>query len=89
MNFEQYVGTHSEAYEESSSDDEMDYAAPAFVYGNLTDFTDTNSAITPELDVIKDEVLQNALAVVPEKKSIQFKDARNMARQTLLAFLDL
>ncbi|KAG1403011.1 hypothetical protein G6F60_005318 [Rhizopus arrhizus] len=55
MNFEQYVGTHSEAYEDSSSDDEMDYEAPNFVYRNLIDFPDANSTITPEGNVIRDE----------------------------------
>ncbi|KAG0743808.1 hypothetical protein G6F35_010349 [Rhizopus arrhizus] len=55
MSFEQYVGTHSEAYEDSSSDDEMNYEAPNFVYGNLIDFPDANSTITPEGNVIRDE----------------------------------
>lgn len=68
MNFEQYVGTHSEAYEDSSSDDEMDYEAPTFVYGNLIDLADANSTITPEVNVIKDEVLHDTPVIVPEKK---------------------
>jgi transposase len=67
-NFEQYLGTHSEAYENSLSDDEMDYEAPAFVYGNLIDLADANSTTTPEINVIKDEVLHDTPVIVPEKK---------------------
>jgi hypothetical protein len=87
MDFEQYVGTHLEAYKDSSSDDEMDYGAPNFVYGNLIDLADANSTITPEGNVIRDEVL-HAPVIVPEK-NIQFKYTRNMARQILLDFLHL
>ncbi|KAG1336465.1 hypothetical protein G6F62_006249 [Rhizopus arrhizus] len=68
MNFEQYVCTHSEEYEDSSSDDEIDYEAPNFVYGNLIDFPDTNSTTTPEGNVIRDEVLHDTPVIVPEKK---------------------
>ncbi|CAO3674266.1 unnamed protein product [Rhizopus stolonifer] len=65
---DKYVRTHSEAYEDSSSDDEMDYEAPTFAYGNLIDLVDANSTITPEVNVIKDEVLHDTPVIVPGKK---------------------
>ncbi|KAG0167315.1 hypothetical protein DFQ29_000515, partial [Apophysomyces sp. BC1021] len=68
MNFQHYVDTRTEAYDDGSSDEEMDLESPAFAYGKLIDLADANTIITPN---IKNENMPDAPEVSQRKYTLQ------------------
>ncbi|CAO3687096.1 unnamed protein product [Rhizopus stolonifer] len=60
MNFEYYADSRKEAYDDSSSDDEMDFEAPSIVYGKLIELADANSVMNFDNPDIKNEAMPDA-----------------------------
>ncbi|CEG83950.1 hypothetical protein RMATCC62417_17812 [Rhizopus microsporus] len=58
MNFQHYVNTRKEAYDDSSLDE--DFESPSVVYGKMIDLADANSVITFGKPDIKSEEMPDA-----------------------------